>query len=191
MVAVRNKRCCKPPLSGTAAHSRHSWCRCCRSHFGCKPWRWTLFVFRVADGRCRGDGAVAALRCLEQLHIVTTRGVRAVVPLVLGCAVALNSLCLRVVDGQMRVTVLSQPSVVWTAAYSRHFWCTCCRSIGTWLQAVALNSLVLGWLMVRCRVTVLSQPPWWQNRHIHPSWDDLLPYQKKESQLIKVAVSRR
>ena len=54
-------------------------------------WYWLQAValnvcLRVVDGQMQGDSAVAALRCLEQLHIVATRGVRAVVPLVLAAS---------------------------------------------------------------------------------------------------------
>ena len=53
--------------------------------------------------RCRGNGAVAALRCLERLHIVTALGVRAVVPLVLAASRGTELAGLRrLVDGQMQ-----------------------------------------------------------------------------------------
>ena len=56
----------------------------------------------MVDGQMQGDGAVAALRCREVLHIVAALGVRAVVPLVLAASRRTELAGLRMVDGQMQ-----------------------------------------------------------------------------------------
>ncbi len=61
-----------------------------------------LACLRVVDGQVQGDGAVAALRCQEVLHIVVTLGVRAVVPLVQAASRGAKLAGLRIVDGQMQ-----------------------------------------------------------------------------------------
>ena len=77
------------------------------------------------------------------LHIVATRGVRAVVPLVLAASRRTELAGLRMVDGQVQgdgavatlrcLEQLHSPLLVYVLSF--HWY---------WLQAVALNSLVLG-----------------------------------------------
>ena len=91
----------------------------------------------------QGDGAVAALRCLEVLYIVVALG-GAVVPLVLAASRRAELAGLRIVDGQMQ-----GDGAVAALRCLGTLYIVVALGVGAVvplvrLQAVALNSLVLG-----------------------------------------------
>ena len=120
-------------MSGSAAYSHHSLGVGAVVPLVLAASRRTeLAGLGMVDGQMQGDGAVAALRCLEVLYIVTARGVCAVVPLVLAASRRTELAGLGIVDGQMQGDgAVATLRCLGSAAYSHRSWCTCCRSIGT------------------------------------------------------------